>query len=269
MSLERNSASPSWPLGLSVHIQTPHDIEEVRAAGIQRIELTWQSLDIFDAEVFKRCEDYLTQARNLGIEINTLHIPYGDEWDPSSLDPAVRQQVIENAARVFRIAKQWEVPKLVFHPSYEPISDEERPRRLAHAKASLEQLARHAQDIGVQLAVECLPRTCLGNTSDEIAYLLPDHPNAGICFDANHLLQETPEAFIRRLGPRIVTTHISDNDGLDEKHWVPGEGIIDWQEVIQALQDVDYRGVFLYETRMVSPHIVADNYKTILERGGK
>ena len=27
---------------------------------------------------------------------------------------------------------------------------------------------------------------------------------------------------------RLVTTHLSDNDGLEDRHWLPGHGIIDW-----------------------------------------
>ena len=55
-----------------------------------------------------------------------------------------------------------------------------------------------------------LPRTCLGNCSNEIAELISVDSSLGICFDTNHLLIENPINFINKLGNRIVTLHISD-----------------------------------------------------------
>jgi hypothetical protein len=41
--------------------------------------------------------------------------------------------------------------------------------------------------------------------------------------DINHLnLRERDiAAAVRQLGSRLLTTHCSDNDGLDERHWLP------------------------------------------------
>jgi len=48
-----------------------------------------------------------------------------------------------------------------------------------------------------------------------------------------------------------LTLHLSDYDGIDEKHWMPGEGVIDWQAFMLALQEIDYTGPFNYEAK---PH---------------
>jgi sugar phosphate isomerase/epimerase len=44
-----------------------------------------------------------------------------------------------------------------------------------------------------------------------------------VCFDTNHLLKESSEDFARAVGPHIVTLHVSDYDGKDERHWMAGE----------------------------------------------
>ena len=46
---------------------------------------------------------------------------------------------------------------------------------------------------------------------------------------------------------RITALHISDYDGIDEKHWPPGKGIIDWNLVLESLQSAGYSGPFLLE----------------------
>jgi len=55
---------------------------------------------------------------------------------------------------------------------------------------------------------------------------------------------------VRTLGPRLMTTHLSDYDGVDEKHWMPGRGIINWAQLMTALADIDYQGPFNYESQI-------------------
>ena len=42
----------------------------------------------------------------------------------------------------------------------------------------------------------------------------------------NHLLGESHTDFMKALKHNIITTHLSDYDGVDERHWLPGEGIV-------------------------------------------
>ena len=49
------------------------------------------------------------------------------------------------------------------------------------------------------------------------------------------------------MGKKIVTVHISDYDFIDERHWIPGTGKIDWKELISLLKAIDYEGPFMNE----------------------
>ena len=105
-----------------------------------------------------------------------------------------------------------------------------------------------------QLALECLPRTCLANTADELLQIVNAVGNdLGACFDSNHLLKEKPEEFVAKVGGKITTVHISDFDGLDEKHWLPGTGIINWTEVVTELVKSGYNGPFMFEASKHKP----------------
>jgi sugar phosphate isomerase/epimerase len=125
--------------------------------------------------------------------------------------------------------------KFVVHASGEPIADPERRDRMECAKRSLKRLAEAAAECGATIAVENLPRTCLGRDSAEVAELISAHPLLRVCFDTNHLLTESHADFLKALGPKIVTTHISDYDFVDERHLLPGEGKIDWKKFISDL----------------------------------
>ena len=70
------------------------------------------------------------------------------------------------------------------------------------------------------------------------------------------------------LGEKIVTLHLSDYDFMNERHWLPGDGLIDWRALMQKLDAIGYRGVMMYETaktqkngveRMLTPKDYAEN----------
>jgi sugar phosphate isomerase/epimerase len=77
------------------------------------------------------------------------------------------------------------------------------------------------------------------------------------------------------LGDRLLTLHISDNDGIDERHWLPGQGIINWPGFIRALESSNYAGAFVYETTSkTGPGLhalaeVRENFSDLLEKAHK
>jgi sugar phosphate isomerase/epimerase len=52
---------------------------------------------------------------------------------------------------------------------------------------------------------------------------------------------------LERLGPRLVHVQASDNRGVTDDHLPPGQGVIDWPRVVDLLERVGYRGVFMLE----------------------
>ncbi|MCE7070840.1 sugar phosphate isomerase/epimerase [Dyadobacter sp. CY327] len=123
------------------------------------------------------------------------------------------------------LAMEMKVKQIVIHPSIEPIADS-----LRIEDRSLPGIAGRTFGLLLEkvasLNIECLPRTCLGNTSKEILQILDGIDNIGICFDSNQLLKESPEDFVKAVNKRIHMLHISDCDNVNERHWLPGKGII-------------------------------------------
>jgi hexosaminidase len=74
----------------------------------------------------------------------------------------------------------------------------------------------------------------------------------GVCLDTNHLMDrpQTLPQVVHNLGDRLFTLHLSDYDGVDEQHALPGLGVLDWAAFTQALQDIGYTGPFNYECRI-------------------
>ena len=62
------------------------------------------------------------------------------------------------------------------------------------------------------MCIENLPRTCLGNTPEELLKLIHDIPGVKVCFDTNHYTKGSTRHFMEVLGQYVGTIHASDCD---------------------------------------------------------
>jgi len=53
--------------------------------------------------------------------------------------------------------------------------------------------------------------------------------------------------FIRMMGDAVVCLHMHDNDGFSDQHRFPYMGTIDWEDTLNALDEIGYKGVFNLE----------------------
>lgn len=196
---------------------------------------------------------YLELSKKYGVELNSYHLPY--EFTDIS-----NKEIFDKTLRIFsediKKATSIGIDKIVIHASGEIPDPTEREERLFYAKKGIEELAEIAKKGGAFLCVENLPRTCLCNTSVELKGILSVHDNLKVCFDTNHLLIENPVDFINNIGDKIITTHVSDYDFINERHWLPGEGKLEWDKIIKALNKINYNGVWLYEVPPVNERTI-------------
>ena len=95
-----------------------------------------------------------------------------------------------------------------------------------------------------------------------------------ICLDTGHAAVFkgiTPADAVRELGDEIRVLHIHDNNGQQDQHLLPYFGIIDWKDFGQALKEVNYDGVFCYETEPPAnlPDSIFEDMSRMLVKLGK
>ena len=218
--------------------------EAYKNAGIEAMEISEGSKSYSDAIDFSMIKEL---ADEYGITLWSFHLPFAPFEEIDISRPDLAQYTVEYFCTLIDKAASIGIKTFVVHPSGEPIADTDRPIRLERAKKSLFTLAEYAKSKGAVIAVEDLPRTCLGRNSSDIIELTSAHPDLRVCFDTNHLLNEDIGDFIRAIGEKIITTHVSDYDFINERHWLPGEGKIDWVKLKNDLIAVGYDGYWLYE----------------------
>lgn len=199
-----------------------------------------------------------TVCAKYGVRIWTFHLPYSPFSRVDLSSPALADDTVRYYGEIIKKGTALGVYKYVVHPSGEPVDEDAEGRavRMETAKRSLSALAEIADEYGAVIAVEDLPRSCLGRNAEEMHELLSAHPLLCVCVDTNHLLTENPADFIRAFGDKVVTLHLSDYDQMNERHWISGEGIIDWQDILSALKEIDYDGIWLYEVGFECPKTI-------------
>lgn len=188
------------------------------------------------------------------VEISSIHIPFMPfiEWAYASPVEAVRRRAARKLLDWLEGTRDCKCKLYTLHGSGEPVADSDRQASLAALRRTLDEILPFFVDIGACVNVELLPRSCIGRTPEELEAAVADFPaeNVGICFDVNHLCgapERVPE-YIARLAPRLRSLHLSDYDGIDECHWYPGLGILDWPAIMAAVKSVPQELLLIFES---------------------
>ncbi|MDR1733596.1 MAG: sugar phosphate isomerase/epimerase [Oscillospiraceae bacterium] len=227
------------------------DWQSIASAGFTEAEIVPPNL-AKTKDMFTYLEEMYGRMVEAGLRVGSLHLPWGRSFDVSNTNFILRARGMAILKRMLDFCETKGIPIAVIHGSMDGIADEERCKRMGIAYNSIKELGAYAKQHGVALAVENLPRRALGNCSAEILQLTGYGKNAYICFDNNHLAHESALSFLRSTAPYVVTTHLSDYDGENEKHWRIGTGAVDWPLLFDYFEDFHYNGRYIFEFKECS-----------------
>lgn len=239
------------------------NFQKLAKNGIKNIEMSMR-LEMHQTLDHKKM---LELSRRYGIKLWSYHLPFApfEVIDISSENREIREYAMRLDEELIKKGADIGIDKFVIHASGEPITPDKREERIKYSMQSLDALAELAHRHGAVVCVEDLPRTCLGNTAAEVQRLLGANDKLRVCFDTNHLLTDSNVDFMKTLSDKIVTLHVSDYDRLDEAHWLPGEGVINWAEMLSTLQEIGYRGVWMYEIHLNPPKSLSRSRNLVFE----
>ncbi|MGB2429416.1 MAG: sugar phosphate isomerase/epimerase family protein [Akkermansiaceae bacterium] len=245
-----------WPIGMSTGCFYQSDIldilEVVRDGGFSMIEVCSYPahLDYHDMEKVKAAS---RKIREVGIEPFSFHAPFADHIDITSLDEEQRRNSVRELIKASEAAAELGVRHMVLHPGPER---EGRPPaeeffyHLEKACEGVNEVARRCEELGMSLLLEnMLPHLLFGRIQDML-YILgaARSQNIGTCLDTGHahLAGDLPMA-MHKLSCHLRMVHINDNKGDWDGHLPPGEGHIDWKDVMTQLERNAFRGGLILE----------------------
>lgn len=226
-----------------------------------------------DAELEDFFKIHKSVARETGITINQMHMPY-----PMYV-PRGKQELNDYlwdivAPKSMRLCAFLECPYIVVHgfKLQHFLGSEELEWR--ETEKFLDSLASMAKEMGITICIENLytgigghivegPCCNAKKAAERIDRINERYQGEvlGFCFDTGHanLVGIDMENFITTLGSRLKVLHIHDNDGISDLHQIPftftktreNKASTDWDGFVRGLRNIHFDGVLSFETAPV------------------
>ena len=221
-----------FSIGQSYGLSIPEAVRLVKNSGFDAVSPEWQADGSHLA--------YIEAARDCGLELQSLHAPFGKAKDMWGMDEEKGRAAVQELMDCLHDCAEHGIPVMVAHTYIGFHDHTPTPEGLKrYAEVVLE-----AQKCGVKIALE--------NTEGE-EYLhalmahFADHEAVGFCWDSGHeMCYNHSQDLLACYGDRLMITHLNDNLGirdfegeitwLDDLHLLPFDGIADWDDAAQRLK---------------------------------
>ena len=195
----------------------------------------------------------LAQTRNLTIQ--SLHGPLRGMPAMWSANQEIARPILQDLLQSATDCAEFGIPVLVVHPwNGVDYTFQQNALCFDHFDA----LVTYAEKSGICIAFENLE-------GPEFLAALMDRYAAcrgvGFCWDSGHQLCYAPGwDFLRHYGDRLFMTHLNDNlgitnpagrqQGTDDLHLLPGDGILDWKNAVNQLKAAKPQEILNFELKI-------------------
>lgn len=193
-----------------------------------------------------------------GLFVSQVHGPW--RFPPKDFTDTDRADRMEKIKRSMNATKILGCENWVIHPIM-PFGWDEKITNPGHEQQTWEincqfmrEILTTAKEYDITICLENMPMPNFSIGSPEeilrfVKEINDDHFK--ICLDTGHAAvypNGNPAAAVRMLGDYIKVLHVHDNNGVEDFHWLPYFGIINWNEFGKALNEIGFQGVFSYES---------------------
>lgn len=191
--------------------------------------------------------EFRTFAADRGVSF-----PQGHLWLSCDIAATNQNEVLDQLKSWLDLFVAAGVCAAVLHPGGREMRDQGygADEILAAQVRALQDISRHIQGTSLTICLENM-RAFVKSANDLRKIIeAADSSNIAICLDTGHLLLAggNQREFILTAGPLLKALHVQDNEGQTDQHLMPyGRGKVPWDEVIAALKEVQFDGLFNFE----------------------
>ncbi|MBI5282727.1 MAG: sugar phosphate isomerase/epimerase [Candidatus Solibacter usitatus] len=237
---------------LSTHVLAPHRLntvwlDRIWNAGIPLVEI-FCARQHFDYRDPSHVNELGYWFRDSELQCHALHAPmFSDDcWGRSGPGAVItltetskprRLENIDEIKRAIAVAEKIPFKYLIQHLGV--AGEEYDDFKLDAAFTALEDLHLFAKNRGVEILLENIPNR-LSSAERLIHFNEITHLNLGFCLDTGHAnIMDGLDSTFNLMQDRIRSTHIHDNNGVDDVHLFPTlapGGSIDWKRAMTLLR---------------------------------
>lgn len=262
-------------VGVEILLDEPHlfpgtaeesDIAEARG-WLDTYDLTVQNCNAFMLRALERTEE--SKAAEYNRDTEEFH-------HPSFLEPAAedRQERIEHTKNAIETADALGADSISLTPGGPIPKETSEDEAMDLFVEGLRAVMPTAEEVGVDVLIEPEPDLLIETSDDFLAFVdRIDSPRIGCNFDAGHFfcVDEDPAELIDKLSAHTGHYHLEDipADGTHE-HTQLGDGGMDIDGFLQAVEDSDYDGIVtieLYPYEETAHETAADAMDYLEEHG--
>ncbi len=230
----------------------------IHEAGFDGIDYTFYEMemvpeqDIFEltaAEWRRLADEVYDYAKSVGLSFPQAHAPY-----LYTLAEDRSGKHFQDVLKSFEFCARIHCPQMVIHTLKFPLTTAREDVDRINADYLCSFLP-YAEEYDVNIGVENLfvfdskrRRYCSQHgTPEEMNAFLDrlDHPRFVSCCDVGHcaLTGCEPEDFIAGMSSqRLTMLHVQDLDYVDDRHYLPYQGMLNWEGITSALAKIGFEG---------------------------
>lgn len=213
-------------------------IKLIKQAGYDYVMLWWENEDYpytLSRKEFKIKLDYYD------LKLDNVHLPFdniNNLWSESSIE---RNNHINVIKKWLNECKDSGTETVVMHNT----QGGNHIFNCSIGYDSFKSIIREAEKIDINVAFE---NTQMYSYTE---FLLKEieSPNVGFCYDSSHDFVNGGSygEILDKWKTRLIAVHLSDNDGECDRHWVPGKGHVNWNKIINIIEQTNIKS-FSMET---------------------
>ncbi len=210
------------------------------------------------------------QIETRGLTVS-FHTPYS--LNLADFLPEIRIAAVRYVERLLQVASDLGAEWITVHPGYGvgiPTLEWVRSKAMDGLKRSLDRLIPIAERLKVPLAVENLTPVSseseivfLLDSPEELERLLCEYSSLAlkVCIDVGHAeVSEGFHSFWSVAKEHCIALHMHDNDSQMDLHLVPGNGSINWREILSTLRKSNFQGAVNVELFLDEHKVAAKRY---------
>ena len=237
-------------ISLGSDISNPESVKMLSKIGFEAISpIIKKDVDL---------ESIVREARDCGVEIQSLHAPYLQSKAMWSEDENEYIPAKKELFRALDECKKYNIPVMVMHTW---IGFDYNVNITNVGLLNYKEIVDKATEYGVKIAFE---------NTEGIEYLyalmdyFKDNETVGFCWDSGHeMCYNHSIDLLEQYGGRLFVTHLNDNLGIsrydgkvvsntDDIHLLPYDGIADWDYNIERLKKSRRLEVLNFELNVTS-----------------
>lgn len=257
-------------------------VDILSEAGYDAIDFSQFNEEIYASTYGK---EYYTEIRKYaedkGLFFNQSHAPFSSSFT----DEEKTAKRFDEIVTAIKRASYLGVKNIIVHPCQHLKYDVEgNPEKLFEYNMEFyKKLIPYCEEYNIKVALENMWQytgminhsTC--SRPEEFVRYVDELNNDSFvaCLDIGHaaLVREDIGDFIKILGnKRLRCLHVHDVDGTNDSHTLPYFGSINWDKVMKALAEIDYKGELTFEADSFmdnKPDILLPDCAKLMAKTGK